>query len=248
MKNCIVYLVKAGNGEFLNRSLAGLFRFLIPANPYPVIVFCEADFERKSVRYPVEFRTIRFETPAYPPETSARIPDSVNGSGIGYRHMCRWFAGEIFPHLAAYDYYLRLDDDSIILAPVKVDLFEFVKSRDGLYAHLNGATMIDPQWAVNGLWPLVGDWLARESVPTVRPIASVPEGWLYYNNFEIAGPRWFLESPYWRMYKRIDESGGIYTSRWGDAPIRALGVSLFMDERHKVAIDFVRYRHQKFEV
>jgi glycosyl transferase family 15 (putative glycolipid 2-alpha-mannosyltransferase) len=94
---------------------------------------------------------------------------------------------------------------------------------------------------------LVAEWLRSTNLPVLRPIDTIPEGWLYYNNFELASPRWFLESYYWQMYKMVDSAGGIYTDRWGDHVIHSLGLNLFMKDEQKIELDCVRYRHQGFE-
>ena len=42
-----------------------------------------------------------FALPAHiPPDIAARIPKSVRGYGMGYRHMCRFFSGPLFAHPA----------------------------------------------------------------------------------------------------------------------------------------------------
>jgi hypothetical protein len=89
-------------------------------------------------------------------------------------------------------------------------------------------------------------WLRAQHIATVKPISRIPEGFMYYTNFELASVHWFRESPYWQMYEVIDRTGGIYTTRWGDAPIHGLGVSLFMADKRKTELPDVHYRHQKF--
>ena len=55
---------------------------------------------------------------------------------------------------------------------------------------------------------------------------------MYYTNWELGKVDWFLTSEYITFYNMIDENGGIYTKRWGDAPIKFLGVNLFMPQKH----------------
>ena len=61
--------------------------------------------------------------PDYPQEILSQIPEKFKGHwdenaffSMGYRHMCRFFSGEIFKHpiMENYDNYLRLDTDSFI--------------------------------------------------------------------------------------------------------------------------------------
>lgn len=53
------------------------------------------------------------------------------GFSIGYRHMCRFFSGEIYKHpaLEEYDYYMRLDRDSLFLSEVDFDCFALMRKK-----------------------------------------------------------------------------------------------------------------------
>lgn len=246
MKACIVYLANNGSEHLLNASLTRTFSFLLPSNPYPVLVFHEPGFQRERVSFPVEFRQIRFQVPAYPPEIACQIKDDLRGFGMGYRHMCRWQAGVVYEHLADYDYYLRLDTDSFLRAPVEYNLFDHMRAGGYLYATLPGTLHLDTEWCVHGLRDTVAHWLRDEQIPTVQPIGEIPHGLMFYNNFELASVRWFREGHYRQMFEVLDRAGGIYLHRWGDAPIHTLGVYLFIPEAQRTELSGVHYMHQWF--
>ncbi len=67
---------------------------------------------------------------------------------------------------------------------------------------------------------------------------------IYYTNFEICNIKWFMGEAYMKFFDYIDQIGGIYTGRWGDAPIRYIGVQMLMNGNEK--FDFsqsIPYRH-----
>ena len=49
---------------------------------------------------------------------------------------------------------------------------------------------------------------------------------IFYNNFELASFDIFKNKRYVEYFTYLDDIGGIYDYRWGDAPIRYLGLSM----------------------
>ena len=45
------------------------------------------------------------------------------------------------------------------------------------------------------------------------------------------------------FYNYIDKSGGIYSRRWGDAPIKFLGINLFMNKQNIIPVQGFTYQH-----
>lgn len=57
-------------------------------------------------------------------------------------------------------------------------------------------------------------------------VSLAPQGAIFYNNFEISHAS-LWKMPIVRDYLEvIDKNGGIYYTRWGDAPIRSLAVAM----------------------
>ena len=48
------------------------------------------------------------------------------------------------------------------------------------------------------------------------------------------------------FYNEIDKSGGIMTGRWGDAPIRYLGVNMYMNPENLHGFSNIDYQHGSF--
>lgn len=65
------------------------------------------------------------------------------------------------------------------------------------------------------------------------PDSSTPpsyNGMHFWSNFEIADLDWFRGEEYSAYFSFLDETGGFFYERWGDAPIHSLAVAMFLDE------------------
>lgn len=254
--NCILYLVRSSEKdvEDFNKSLELLEKNLLKySSGTDVLVFCEESFEQyKSLvktNVDIRYETIEFKVPDYPQEILDQIPEffphPTHGNGpiewghpgfsMGYRHMCRFFSGEVYKHKAIqeYDYYLRLDTDSFIHTPLNYDIFEWAKVNDCYYGYVAPAVQKDNPKVIEGLWDYVNDLYPND----------IPVGLMFYTNFELGKVKWFLTSPYMEFYNSLDETGGFYTKRWGDAPVKFLGINLFLSERHIIPVNGFTYQH-----
>lgn len=54
---------------------------------------------------------------------------------------------------------------------------------------------------------------------------------MYYTNFEVVRLSQLRSETYQRFYQHLRRTGGIYFHRWGDAPIRHLGLHLLGGRR-----------------
>jgi len=112
--------------------------FLIRYN-YPILILCENynDDDKKYITDTFESLTISFEdiNPTIPDyldtqEITANIANKpvIHWRNLGYRHMCKFYAVDIFTHpiISTYKYYMRLDDDSVITSPIPVNFFKFM--------------------------------------------------------------------------------------------------------------------------
>jgi hypothetical protein len=157
--------------------------------------------------------------------------------GRGYRIMCRFWAGIVWrlPSLQRYEYYWRLDTDSILTGPPVVDPFVTMQQRKCDYG-FNRLKGENPHVAV-GLWETFQDW-AKSTGSTksawfqsVKRFATSPltqQYWapMYYNNFELGTMRLKRHKLYNDWFEHVDskEPFGIFRHRWGDAPLHTLGV------------------------
>jgi len=158
---------------------------------------------------------------------------------VGYRHMCRWYAGLIFQHeaLQGYDYVWRLDTDSFILAPIEHDPFEVLTCNDYVYGYL--MQQDHPPGMCGDIDAHVNSYIKEHQLGvSYRWDRVVP-----YNNFEIMDIGFFGGKDYQSLFRHLDATYGFYRYRWGDYIPRIIGLHLFAAGKF-VKLKDIRYRHQ----
>lgn len=65
----------------------------------------------------------------------------------------------------------------------------------------------------------------------------------FWTNFEIARTDLFNSPTYEAYFKHLDESGGFYKERWGDAPVHSLGLVMMLDLEELHYFRDIGYRH-----
>jgi len=276
VNGAVVYLCCSGEEEVedLELSLILLAKYFTSQYPaYPVIVLHDylTDGHLRRLHTLLAATPLR---PRYvellPDQWQGATPSDVDPSvkifryGMGYRHMCRLFSGPLLaslPALAPFDWLLRLDTDSFLLGPVTRDPFQVVSFGAFKYGWI-GAFKDEPYF-VTGLGDLTTQWM-RES--GLKP--AVLQQWLGYHlalegihpsegsyddvrfcfatNFFIVSSK-FLQSPeMWSFFRTLDDSGGFYRYRWGDACVHFLAVAALLDrDRDTVQLHMdVPYWHQ----
>jgi FkbM family methyltransferase len=180
-------------------------------------------------------------------------------SSTGYRHMCRFWAYGIFqePAMASLQYYWRLDTDLFLQQDVYHDPFNVMESSHIQYMH--GALISEAPFVVTGLWNLTLEHMRSQGMHprSMLPLANKIDGienvntmsldkaidfmgeagynlLIYYNNFEVSRPEIWRSQKYMSYFKAIDDSGGIFFYRWGDAPIRTMAVHMLLPESEVV--------------
>lgn len=241
MRNAIVYLVRGHEASIasLERSLALLKRNFLPWSPADVLIFHEDNLKPEQLEgrtAGLSVKTALVDFSAIPPEM-ANLPPGQRG----YRHMCHFFANDIFlrPELADYDYYMRLDDDSFILSPLTFNVF--ARMRGG-HRYAYRVILRDRPHVCVGL----GDVVARHfgESPHAGRCKPPPPYRCFYTNFEICDLAWF-RGPEWQSYfAAIDRARGIWKYRWGDAPIRYYGVMNSLPPEAVLNLVEMHYHHQ----
>ena len=262
MKNAIVYLLNAADKDMLNfrMSIELLRNNYLYERPCDVICFHEKNFPAMEIQYLKEvfeinfiFKEISFNTPEYPPEISAAIPEyfphplfpGARGFPMGYRHMCRFFAGELFKlkALREYDYVWRLDTDSFILSPINFNVFERMERTKAVYGYIN--IQHDHPAMVENLWETAEAYLTRLNKASIfnEEVKEQHLRRVFYTNFEVFNVSWFRAPAYQDFYNYLDETGGIYKHRWGDHAIRYIALMSLCDKSELLFFDDIMYQH-----
>lgn len=245
-KNCILYLARDRKNDYENliRSLFFLKKNFLKENKCDIIIFHEKNFKKnlilEAIKLDIIFIKISFKVPKYPNNIKKKIPliyphhmRGKRGFSLGYRHMCRFFSGAVYEEkiLQYYDYYLRLDTDSFILSEVKYNIFDWAKKNNCYYGFIKEAVQFDHPSVTIGLWKLF-------NYPK-----NIQEGKMFYTNFELGKINFFKSTSYKNFFNKIDKSAGIFTKRWGDAPIKYIGIRLFMSNRNIMPVSGFLYQH-----
>ncbi|KAJ9449088.1 Glycolipid 2-alpha-mannosyltransferase 1 [Diplonema papillatum] len=184
-----------------------------------------------------------------PLEPSKKIPHM---SHLSYRQMCRFFSGFFYRQeaLKNYDYFWRLDDDVTYLCGIYYDPFVLMARERKVY----GFVMVNEEFmaTIPSLYNTTKEFIDESSSDSSRP-----EGWTdrlvaagnytgchFWSNFEIGSLRWFRENEgYTAFFEHLDRSGGFFYERWGDAPVRTLGLSLLTELDQLYYFESVAYAH-----
>jgi hypothetical protein len=263
MSNAIIYLLNNAPKDilFFRKSIYLLNKNYLENHPCDVICLHEADFPneekliiQKISAAPIQFVPIQLEMPNYPEEIKSKIPEfvphpeitSVPGFPMGYRYMCRFFAGEVFKkdYLRQYKYVWRLDTDSLILSPIRYDVFRRMEESKAKYGYIN--IQFDHPKMTLGLWEEAAKYFEEKGI---RPLVDLNDpahkNRVFYTNFEIFDMDWFRSGVYQDYYNHIDAAGGIFINRWGDHCIRYIAVRGMLKEEETLFLDDVHYYHSR---
>ena len=256
---CICYLIQSSKKSVnkLIKSLKFLKKNFLNQFPYPVILFIEDDFRnewkeiiRNSTGISCRFENVTFSIPDHVQKKDVIQHIKKYGFPIGYRHMCQFFSKGIYEHpaLEEFKWYWRLDDDSFILDRIQYDVFSFMKEKNYLYGY--NKIYNDSIWCTTTLWEKVESYINKYSIKPYFLNKFIKNGiWdrsLYYTNFEISCLDFWKSEQYKKFIDHLDQSGGIYFYRWGDAPIHLLAVSIFLQEKQVHKFDDIAYIHLPF--
>lgn len=191
--------------------------------------------------------------------------------GRGYRIMCRFWHGLVWAldSMKMYAYYWRLDTDSILTGPPRVNPFVVMRQRTCDYG-FNRLKGENPHVAT-GMWETYLKWAKRAESDIVErqgDWSPVFPHWLgqveafaldgpmksfwapmYYNNFELGSMRLKRHPLYasWFEYVDTQEPFGTFRYRWGDAPLHTLGVEAVLAAEGWSKCNFTKadvgYRH-----
>ena len=236
--------------------LKGFDEYFNNAFKYPLILFHDSNIDetaqkllRSWTNSSLYFQPVNFVTP--PNVNESQVTDHCYGGlrrhTMAYRHMCRFHANTIIeePILASdkLEYVLRLDDDSVFHKPINYDMFAVMSSRKLQYGYAS-ITNDDPDCVI-GLEDSVLYYFnltgAHQKFPWKMPQ-------MYYNNFELSDIKLWRSAEYRHYVNYIDFLGGIYRCRWGDAPIKSIFVSFFVEKSATHQFSDIGYSHQGGQV
>jgi hypothetical protein len=153
------------------------------------------------------------------------------GRDLGYQSMCRLWSGRVqtMPFLEAYQFYMRMDDDSLLMARLPFDPFVRMQENDLDYAYRRNSM---EQWGVKKLAEIM------EGHVNLSPDTPFTQNGRYYgaepyNNFHISKVS-FWSSPQWQAFwDDLNEEHAFFKYRLGDANVHAVAIMMLPQNRYK---------------
>ncbi|KAG1905608.1 glycosyltransferase family 15 protein [Suillus fuscotomentosus] len=139
--------------------------------------------------------------------------------------------------LTPYKWYWRVEPDVRYYCDLDYDPFLFLEDHDKIYGK-TGFTISMPEWepTIPSLWSTVKNFVA-EYPQYVSPDNSMDflsdnAGDSYnmchfWSNFEIADMDFWRGEAYTKFFEYLENTGGFYYERWGDAPVHSIAAALF---------------------
>ncbi|KAK6459038.1 mannosyltransferase [Scheffersomyces xylosifermentans] len=182
--------------------------------------------------------------------------DMPYGDSESYRHMCRFFAGFFYKHpfIRQYQYYWRIEPGIKFYCDVKYDVFKFMRENSKKYSFV--LSLFEYRDTLPSLWDYVKDYMKSQDISNqdAQLIDLVQNNnqfesynlCHFWSNFEIADLAMFDNDRYNDFFNFLDEKGGFFYERWGDAPIHSIAVSLFLSKSDLHWFDDIGYYHSPY--
>lgn len=180
---------------------------------------------------------------------------------IRYRQMCYFWVKHFIKYTDGFDYVMRLDDDSLIEENITSDVFQTMVTKNLVYLsnilHVDcGLCNYGMKDMFKSMFPdksetiekgLFIDSKLTNNSPVFDKFKKVYEivnektytdcefkthmPLMYYNNFFVTSTEFWKRDNVKELIDKIDQNGGIFYYRYGDAPIQTLLVTLLVPDQ-----------------
>lgn len=238
---------------------------------YPYVFFNDKDWDsdfqnemRKSTKSKLNFQKIDAKS-WNPPDTidyklaskswammeTQKVPYVTE---LSYHNMCRFYSKDFFRHpsLQKYKYYWRLEPGVRFRCLIEDDPFEKMAENNFVYGFT--ISLYEFPAAITTLGKATGQFLREFNYLLPKNANRLTfmfengkyNGCHFWSNFEIADFDFFRSELYTKYVDFLDEKGGFYYERWGDAPIHSLAAALFTDKSKIHFFEEIGYTHPPF--
>ncbi|KAI0807475.1 glycosyltransferase family 15 protein [Fomes fomentarius] len=180
----------------------------------------------------------------------------IYGGSVPYRNMCRFNSGFFYRHalLQQYKYYWRVEPDVTFFCDLHYDPLLFMQEEKKVYGFT--VSLYEYPATIPTLWNTVKEFI-NKNPDLVEPDNAMrfisDDGGETYNNchfwsnFEIGDLDFWRDEAYSKFFDFLDEKGGFYYERWGDAPVHSIGAALFAKKEQIHFFNDIGYRHNPFQ-
>lgn len=179
----------------------------------------------------------------------------IYGDSISYRHMCRYESGFFFRHdlMKNYEWYWRVEPSVEFFCDISYDPFKYMADNKKKYSFVLSL----PEYAetIPTLWHTVKDFMKKKPEYIADNNAL---GWLsddggdtynkchFWSNFEIGNLNWLRSPAYIDYFTHLDQAGGFFYERWGDAPVHSIAAGLMLKKEEIHFFNDIAYYHVPF--
>ena len=179
----------------------------------------------------------------------------IYGDSISYRHMCRYESGFFFRHplMLEYEWYWRVEPSIELYCDIEYDTFKFMADNDKKYSFV--LSLYEYKETIPTIWDSTRTFMREHPEHIAKNNAmdflSEDGGKTYNNchfwsNFEIGNLDWLRSEAYIDFFDQLDQDGGFFYERWGDAPVHSIGAGLLLPKDQIHFFDDIAYWHVPF--
>jgi len=179
----------------------------------------------------------------------------IYGDSISYRHMCRFESGFFFQHelLADYEQYWRVEPSIKLFCDVNFDPFMLMKEQNKKYGFV--LSLYEYVETIPTLWDttkkFIKEYPQHIAEGNAMKFLSDDNGESYnhchfWSNFEIGNLNFLRSQAYLDFFNYLDQAGGFFYERWGDAPVHSIAAALLLKKEEIHFFNEIAYWHVPF--
>ncbi|KIN00267.1 glycosyltransferase family 15 protein [Oidiodendron maius Zn] len=186
----------------------------------------------------------------------------IYGDSISYRHMCRFESGFFFRQkpMLNYEWYWRVEPSIELFCDIDYDPFKLMADNNKKYSFV--LSLYEYLETIPTLWDSTKKFMKAhpEHIAEGNSMGFLSDdgGDTYNNchfvglhvnawsNFEIGNLNWLRSKAYMDYFESLDQDGGFFYERWGDAPVHSIAASLLLKKEEIHFFDDIAYYHIPF--
>jgi len=179
----------------------------------------------------------------------------IYGDSISYRHMCRFESGFFFrqPLMLNYEYYWRVEPSIELYCDINYDVFKFMETNKKKYSFV--LSLYEYVETIPTLWDSTKKFMKAHpehiSEDNSMGFLSDDGGDSYnhchmWSNFEVGNLNWLRSKAYIDYFESLDQDGGFFYERWGDAPVHSIAAGLLLNKDEIHFFNDIAYYHVPF--
>ncbi|PKY03757.1 putative alpha-1,2-mannosyltransferase [Aspergillus campestris IBT 28561] len=179
----------------------------------------------------------------------------IYGDSESYRHMCRYESGFFFRHplMMNYEYYWRVEPSIELLCDIPFDPFRFMKENNKMYSFV--LSLYEYYDTIPTLWDSVkkfmGAYPGHIAEGNSMEFLSDDGGKTFnkchfWSNFEVGSLDWLRSDSYIDYFSSLDQDGGFFYERWGDAPVHSIAAGILLPKEQIHFFNDIAYYHIPF--